>query len=191
MNVGLAGIAALIVSGSVIGSGVKIPDVNRTYYIYSDVSEDDLINQSLITEADMEYLIDIYAAKRETSALYGTAWAFIEASNRTGLDPIFLFSLTGIESGWGSSDIHVRQCNPYSLGMYGDGVHNGYDVADSFAEGIIAGAELIKDEYYDAGQTTLYLMNHNGDHSFCAEDPSWEEQIGRQMRCCRKLLKDR
>lgn len=191
MNVGLAGIAALIVSGSVIGSGVKIPDVNRTYYICRNVSEDDLINQSLITEADMEYLIDIYAAKRETSALYGTAWAFIEASNRTGLDPIFLFSLIGIESGWGSSDIHVRQNNPYSLGMYGDGVHNGYDVADSFAEGIIAGAELIKDEYYDVGQTTLYLMNHNGDHSFCAEDASWEEQISRQMRQCRKLLKDR
>lgn len=196
MSIGLAGIAAVAIGGTVVGSGLKMPapiiglptGCNYTTYISKELEKDDLANKKLITEEDMECLIDYYVERNPESAFKGCAGAFIEASNETGLDPIFLFSLAGIESGWGTSSIHVSQGNPYSMGMYGDGTHNGYELGDSFAEGIIEGANYIYEHYYLNGQTTLYKMNHNGDHSFCAEDPEWERQIELEMRFCYKML---
>lgn len=162
-----------------------------TNFVYYDRSSDDLINQMMVSKSDMEYLVDHYVTIHPDSALKGTAGAFIEASNNTGMDPIFFFSLAGIESGWGTSKIHIKQANPYSMGMYGDGVHNGYDLADSFYEGIVEGANYIYENYYLNGQTTLYEMNHHGDHSYCAEDPAWEEMIELEMNYCKKLLSER
>jgi beta-N-acetylglucosaminidase len=107
------------------------------------------------------------------------------------MDPLFFFSLAGIESGWGTSSHHESLNNPYSMGMYGDGVHNGYSVGDSFADGVIEGAKYIYEHYYLNGQTTLYAMNHNGDHSFCAGDPNWEYQVASEMAYCSYLIDNR
>lgn len=200
MGIGLAGIAAVaMINGNVIGSGVCVPapyyisgnqslEYDYTHHIAIGLSDDDLRNGRLVTYDDMEYLTDIYVASHPGSAFEGCAGAFIEASNLTGMDPLFFFSLAGVESGWGTSDIHKNLNNPYSMGMYGDGVHNGYEVGDTFYEGIVGGALYIYQHYYLNGQTTLYLMNHFGDHSFCAEDSSWEEQIELQMSHLNELL---
>lgn len=161
---------------------------NRVYY---DRGADDLMNKEVISKSDIEYLIDHYVELYPDSALDNTEGAFIEASNETGMDPLFFLSLAGIESGWGTSKIHIRQNNPYSMGMYGDGVHNGYNLADSFYDGIIEGANYIYENYYLNGQTTLYLMNHYGDHSYCAGKCEWEEMIDLEMRYLRKLLDER
>ena len=192
---GIAGIGLIMaLNMNSIGPGagmVGVVSPNNTYctyYICSDIAEDDLKNHSLITKDDMKKLIDHYRKLYPDTDLYGCEEAFIEASNLTGLDPIFLFSLAGIESGWGTSAPHVKQGNPYSMGMYGDGKHVGYQVGDSFYEGIIAGACYIYQHYYLNGQTSLYLMNHSGDHSYCAGDSSWETQIESEMRYCYKLL---
>lgn len=193
----VAGIAAaLMVNWGVLGYGSGAVDYIScardnaafTHCIDSDLPADNLGNKRLITKGDMEVLIDHYKRTYPDTALDGCSGAFITASNLTGVDPIFLFSLAGVESGWGTSSAHIRQGNPYSLGMYGDGVHNGYKVGDSFYDGIIVGACYIYENYYLNGQETLELMNHFGDHSYCAGDPSWERQIETEMRYCYKLL---
>ena len=196
---GIAGIALVMALGAVNGCGNSAVGVDTsvmsvaiddscTHYIYADLPTGDLGNGALVTKDDMKLLVDRYCALYPDSALKGCEGAFIEASNLTGLDPIFLFSLAGIESGWGTSKAHIEQGNPYSMGMYGDGKHIGYRVADSFYDGIIEGANYIYEHYYLTGQTTLYSMNHQGDHSYCAGDSSWEAQIDSEMRYCRKLL---
>lgn len=191
----IAGITAMMIALSVIQSGSANINVNAAYdvpsvthYISADMPEEDLSNGHVITEEDMRVLIEHYVNKYPNSALKGCEGAFIEASNLTGMDPIFFFSLAGIESGWGTSKPHVEQGNPYSMGMYGDGKHVGYKVGDSFYDGIVNGACYIHEHYYLNGQTTLEKMNHNGDHSYCAGDPSWEEQIAKEMRYCYKLI---
>lgn len=194
---GIAGIAlvmALSVNPAGIRAGisdvrVEAPEGNYcTHYIHSDLPAGDVGNTMFVTKEDMRTLIDHYCELYPDSAFSGCEEAFIEASNLTGLDPLFLFSLAGIESGWGTSKPHIKQGNPYSMGMYGDGKHVGYNVADTFYDGIIVGACYIYEHYYKNGQTTLYLMNHMGDHSYCAGDSSWEKQIATEIKYCRKLL---
>lgn len=194
---GIAGIAltmALACSCPVVGvdTSVLCAEASRsdycTHYIYADLPAGDVGNRVLVTKDDMKLLVDHYCALYPESALKDCEGAFIDASNLTGLDPLFLFALAGIESGWGTSKPHIDQGNPYSMGMYGDGEHVGYRVAGSFYDGIVAGASYIHKHYYLNGQTTLYSMNHQGDHSYCAGDSSWEAQIASEMNYCRKLL---
>lgn len=173
------------------GEVVWMEPMDYTYYIFDNRSYDDLANQKKVTTEDVEYLIDHYVAMYPDSALKGCAQAFIDASNKTGLDPIFFLSLCGIESAWGTNKTHVELNNPYSMGMYGDGVHKGYKVDETFYDAIIEGAYYIYEHYYKAGQTTLYSMNHVEDHSFCAGDSNWEYQIASEMEFLNSLLKKR
>lgn len=172
--------------------GERVDVMYQTCYIFDDRKEDDLANKRLVTEDDIDYLIDHYLKLHPNSAFEGNGWAFIQASNKTGLDPIFFFALAGVESAWGTSEIHIAKNNPYSIGMYGDGVHNGYTLSeDSFGEGIVNGALYIYDEYYRKGQKTLYDMNHHGDHCYCNGDSDWEFQIASCMDYCKTLLENR
>ena len=173
------------------GEVVYVEPVKRTYYIFPDRPYDDLANKEEITTDDMKFLIDHYVAIHPESALVGCEQAFITASNETGLDPLFFFALCGIESGWGTNKTHVELCNPYSFGMYGDGSHGGYSLGETFYEGIINGANYIYENYYKAGQKTLYQMNHVDGHSFCAGDSNWEYMVGSQMEFLRGLLENR
>ena len=173
------------------GEVVVVEEVRKTLYVFPDRDEEDLANKEVVTEDDISYLIDHYLQFYPDSALRGCAMAFIDASNETGLDPLFLLSLCGIESAWGSNKRHKDMNNPYSFGMYGDGVHNGYSLGESFYDGIVNGARYIYQHYYQAGQTSLYLMNHVKDHSYCAGDRDWEYQIEAEMNYLRCLLDNR
>ena len=96
------GIKALVVAGitSLISYGPWVPmnpdHINHTKFVYEDRFEDDLANQCIITDADMRILIDHYTAIHPDSELYGTELAFIDASNETGMDPLFFCALCGI-----------------------------------------------------------------------------------------------
>ena len=173
------------------GEMVYVEPMRKTYYIFEGRSFDDLANKQEVTTEDMEYLIDRYVNIHPDSALKGCAQAFITASNETGLDPLFFFALCGIESGWGTNKTHIDLNNPYSFGMFGDGTHGGYSLGETFSEGIINGANYIYDNYYKAGQTTLYLMNHVDGHSYCAGDSNWEYQVGSQMNYLKELLNEK
>lgn len=174
------------------GEVVEMEPLSFTYYIYPDRNFDDLANKKRRTVGDIEKLIDHVLSLHPDSAFKGEAQSFIKASNETGLDPIFLFALAGIESGWGTNNTHLLLCNPYSIHMFGDGVHHGYELGSTFGEGIVAGAVFIYEEYYCTGQTTLYLMNHDKSgnrHNYCNGDPDWEFQIASEMSFLEGLLK--
>ena len=164
---------------------------DKTRYIYIEKEDGALMNKWLVTADDMEYLLNRYILLYPDSEMIGCGQAFIDASNETGYDPIFLMSLAGIESGWGSSKIHKDLNNPYSIGMYGDGIHNGFYLGDSFYNGIINGAKYIFENYYEKGQITLYEMNHVEGHSYCAGNEKWELMIEDEMKYLHDMLKNR
>lgn len=173
------------------GEVVVVDNNAKTRYVFDDRSYDDLANQRLITVEDMEYLINKQALIHPDTAFKGEARSFIKASNETGLDPIFLFSLAGIESAWGTNKTHLNLNNPYSIGMYGDGVHHGRNLGETFGEGIVEGAKFIYENYYKNGQKTLYDMNHVEGHSYCNGDSNWEYQIASEMDYLVGLLDNR
>lgn len=135
----------------------------------------DLRNRMDITVDQMNSLIDYWLAGRD-SKLKNEGAAFIEASNITGLDPIFLLALAGQESGWETSDLHTRKNNPYSIAMYDCDPEQGYVLGDEFASGIVNGAVWINDNYYNQGQTNLYLMIY-GDKQYSSATDHWISSI--------------
>ena len=56
--------------------------------------------------------------------------------------------------------------------MTDENPHNGFDLGDTFEEGIINGAIWIKENYYDEGKTTLDTMNK----SYCSS-ALWKRDI--------------
>lgn len=175
------------------GEVIMIEPLDYTYYIYPDREFDDLANKKKRTTEDMNKLIDHVLTLHPDSVFKGQGQAFICASNETGLDPIFFFALSGIESAWGTNETHVKLNNPYSIGMYNDGSYHGWDMGDTFGKAIIEGARFIYDSYYKNGQTTLYLMNHDPSgnrHCYCAGDTNWEYQIASEMSYLESLLED-
>lgn len=175
------------------GEVVIIEPLSFTYYIFPNRNYDDLANKTRRTVSDIEILIEHVLSLHPDSKFKGEAQSFIVASNETGLDPIFFFALAGIESAWGTNQTHIDLNNPYSIHMFGDGINHGYKLGDTFGEGIVNGATFIYEEYYKAGQTTLYLMNHDKSgnrHNYCAGDSSWEYQIGSEMAYLESLLEE-
>ena len=172
------------------GEVIVMEPLDYTYYIFPDRDFDDLANKKKRTVEDMRKLIDHVLERHPKSAFKGQEQAFIVASNETGLDPLFFFSLAGIESAWGTNTSHVDKNNPYSIGMFTDGSYHGWDMGDTFGKAIVEGAKYIYEEYYKAGQKTLYAMNHTIGHSYCDGDSNWEYQIASEMSFLDSLLEE-
>ena len=149
----------------------------------------DLEARMNISERDLGEIIDWWTEEVPGTTLKNpeVATAFIYASQQTGLDPIFLLALAGQESGWGSSQLHYKSCNPYSIGMQDDG-YLGLNFGDSYQESIIKAASWIRTEFYDAGLTTLYLMQYGDDNKPYATDVNWGANIAEIMDQSYKII---
>lgn len=144
-------------------------------YEYIYISKDtDLKTQINVTAEDLDNFLDKYTS--EDSLLHNQGWAFIAASEASGYNPLFLLALAASESGWETSDIHAIKNNPYSISMYDWDIESGYNMGDSFSDGIINGSVWISDNYYDNHQCTLNQMQHSADHIY-ASDPNWENTV--------------
>lgn len=145
----------------------------------------DLKNRIDITTDQMNTIIDYWVNGRE-SQFTGHGNAFIDASKQTGLDPIFLLALAAQEAGWEVSDLHSSKNNPYSINMTDENPSGGYNLGDSFYDGIVNGAIWINENYYNAGQTTLYDMIY-GSKEYCTTD-GWISSIVSIMNRSYKLI---
>ena len=137
----------------------------------------DLSCQVDISEEQIQELLDYWCGDSGLNEP-GAASAFIYASQITGYDPLFLLSLAGYESGWGTSSIHVNKANVYSVGMTGN--NDGLVFGDSLPVGIINGAIYIHDTYYDgADEKCLYDMQYG--YLSYATDVNWMASISAIM----------
>lgn len=175
-------VPAAAASSYQIGDAVASNHVKKVVDKHSDLAVD-----RKITADQMDALIEHWCRYKSDSKMLGTGDAFIEASKRTGLDPVFLMAIAGHESAWGSSKLHTDKNNPYSICMYDYNVHAGLNMGNTFGEGIITGAEWINKNYYSEGQTSLYSMIY-GPKCYAQAKDSWIKSIQQIMNKSYDLL---
>ena len=149
-----------------------------------------IINQDLgvfspLTAADINKFIEGY---NSSSPFNGRGDIFIEASNVSGYDPRYILAHAAVESGWGTSDICKDKGNYFGIGAFdGSAYESAYTFGDGSTDvmraGIVGGAKWIHEEYYEEGQTSLYLMQHcpfNDWHNYCTSS-DWANIIAEIM----------
>lgn len=135
-----------------------------------------------ITADEMNYIIKYWCdmnACSDTSWYMNNGQAFIDASKKTGLDPIFLLSLGANESGWNVSNLHRSKNNPYSINMTDVNPSGGYNMGSTFYDGIVNGGIWIHKNFYKKGYTSLYTMIYPGNYA-SAKDV-WINHIAKTM----------
>jgi len=146
----------------------------------------DVENQDLCVWADVtaEELNNFIASYRGSDSPFnGNGALFIEIGESTGMDPVYILAHSATESGWGTSQYARERGNYFGIGAYDDNPDNAHTMASSngdfHPDGLLAGVQWIKHDYYDAGQTTLYLFNHAADgwHNYRTSDFSPEINI--------------
>ena len=118
----------------------------------------DLGTKLALTGEDMNKIIDEWTSHLDNSVIRGHGDAYIEASKRTGLNPIYLLAHSIIESGSGTSYLARTRGNFFGINAVDSNPDLAYHMGDTVDEGIISGAEWIKRNYYDNGYKTLRAM---------------------------------
>ena len=126
----------------------------------------DLQNRVDINVDEMNYIIDYWVGLNGNNSLYsGNGQAFIDVSKLCGYDPIFLMSLACNESGWEVSSLHRSKNNPYSINMTDVNPSGGYNLGNSYYDGIVNGGLWIHENYYEKGCKNLHDMIYKGNYA--------------------------
>lgn len=143
--------------------------------------------QTHLNEADMNKIIDYWDQHISGgTAFKGKGAIFIEASKRSGLDPVYILSHAAWESKWGKSDLAVNKANYFGIAAYDFNPYDSaYHMGDSMEDGIINGAVWIKRNYYDNGYINLNAMIQYGNY---ASDSKWSDGIANIMRISYDIL---
>lgn len=121
----------------------EVPDGEYTKEYFADY---DLRQSSNVTADQLNSAIEKNLAGR-TSMLSGTGEAFIQAAIENKVDPIFLVALSAWESGWGTSDMHIRKNNYFSWTCYNGREEETCTIWPSKEEGVLDGSKRITDLY--------------------------------------------
>lgn len=155
-----------------IGDGKKWTDPNiKNHDLGQTVSG--------LTAEELDAWIDAKAPPN--SPMRGMGALYIEAGEKSGLDPRYLVAHSALETGWGMSNLSgggdQANGNWFGIGAFDDNPNNGYN----YDLGLVGGAEWIADNYYNNGQTTLdSMVNDPGGHNY-ATDPEWADKIASIM----------
>lgn len=158
---------------SYLGDGEKWTD--------KDITKHDLGKTVMgITAKELDAWIDEVAPAN--SSMRGLGATFIEAGEKSGLDPRYLVAHSAVETGWGTSNLSKggdpNKGNWFGIGAFDDNPNNGFN----YGNGIVGGAQWIADNFYKNGQTTLDKMRHNGGQHEYATDPNWDKTIASIMK---------
>ena len=152
----------------------------------ADVIHQNLGSWSPMTEEEMNAWINANCSGKN-STFIGNGKVFIDAANKTGLDPRYILAHAALESGWGISKISRDKNNYFGIGAFDASPYqSAYSFGSGIAAGIIGGAEWIRKNYYDSSykQTTLYKMRFNNNVHQYATDPEWANKIATIMAKC-------
>lgn len=108
--------------------------------------------------------IDAYIkAANPSSRFNGHGDAFIKAGKAYDIDPVILMAFGALESAWGNSQQAVESNNFFGIGAFDSNPDNGLNYGSvGIDEGIMFGAKFMREDYFDAGQKTLYSFFNNG-----------------------------
>ena len=124
---------------------------------------DDLGKNTNVTVEDMNAIIDYYDGMINGGTPFkGKGAAFIAASEKSGLNPIYIFAHAACESGFGNSYLATTRGNYFGINAVDTNPDLASTMGDSVESGIEAGAMWIKENYYDNGYKTLDSMKSAG-----------------------------
>lgn len=155
----------------------------------SDINSQSNLSNKLtyITENDMNRIIDYWDKYCGGTPFKNKGSIFIEASQESGLDPVYLLAHAAWESGWGKSYIAVDKHNYYGISAYDHNPYNSaYTMGNSVESGIISGAKWIKANYYDQGCTSLQAMIDIG--NYASDNIKWINGIVSIMRTSYSII---
>lgn len=154
--------------------------------VYTDLSVMTTINADQMNE-----IIDYWAKLRNGNMPFsGKGQIFIDAAKESGLDPVYILAHAAFESGWGTSYYASVHHNYFGIGAFDRDPSNAINYGnDGMANGIIQGAKWIADNYYSAGQTSLYGMRYSesGTHNYCSST-TWADNIASIMRTSYQVI---
>lgn len=166
----------------------SIPEV-RTVSVSEISVYTDLSVMMEINVDQMNEIIDYWCRYNPDSPFIDNGQMFIDASNETGLDPVYILAHAGLESGWGMSN-YAKAGNFFGIGAYDYNPDNALKYGnDSVESGIINGAIWIKENYYNNGQTSLYTMRYSdsGTHDYCTSN-TWMNEIAKIIKTSYSLV---
>lgn len=132
-----------------------------------DGSTKDLTTTTIMSVNEMNEWI----AKRtpEGSPFLGKGELFLSIAKEYEIDVKYLFAHAALESAYGTSNIARDKNNFFGIGAYNSSPYTSAYSYSSFEEGLRAGAEFIKKNYFDEGQNTLSSMIY-GKKAYCVKD---------------------
>lgn len=138
-----------------------------------DGSTKDLTTTTILSVDEMNQWI----AERtpEGSPFLGKGELFLSIAKQYGIDVKYLFAHAALESAYGTSNIAMDKNNFFGIGAYNDSPYSSAYSYSSFEDGLRAGAEFIKKNYFDEGQNTLSSMIY-GKKAYCVEDDGTPSQ---------------
>ena len=152
--------------------------------LYFSVDTDLKENTPTLTVRDVDNLIYEWDKKTgHKSGLVGKGKAFIEAANKTGYNPVYLFAHAALESGFGTSYFATSRGNMYGIGAFDSNTDNAYYMADNMYDGIINGGVWINNNYYKEGKTTLREMS-----TLYASNVEWKDDISKIVNKSYEIL---
>lgn len=154
-------------------------------------SKEEMYNQDLsvqanVTAEDLDKIIDMKTANKPNSIMKGMGQTIMDAAEQTGLDPMYLLSHAGWETGWGTSGILNGKYNWFGIGAYNSSPYESAYRFNDKNDGFIAGAQWIKDNYFSAGQNTIGSMIGVPGHMYAVYDDGspnigWRDGIAGDM----------
>ena len=134
----------------------------------------DITKDTDIKAEDMDRIIAYYDSHiKGGTGFTGKGYVFVEASKKTGINPVYLFAHAATESSYGKSYYARTRGNYFGINAVDGHEDRASNLGSDVDEGIVNGAMWIKHNYVDHGYTTLREMHKAG----YASDKDWASTI--------------
>lgn len=148
---------------------------------YSVDRYSDLSNQhAVISVDDMNNIISHWEKYNGGSPFNGHGDIFIQASQASGLDPIYIFAHASWESNWGKSYLARDRGNYFGINAVDVNPNAAHHMGSTMADGIVNGAVWISQHYYSEGATNLNGMIY-GHKQYASAADKWINGINSIM----------
>lgn len=141
-------------------------------YDYATMLNKDLCTVTYpVTADELNKLFDHWTANNPDSPLRGTGEAYINAASESGIDPIALVSITGLETGRGGTRAYGYMNNNNFFGMnyiHHQAFNSSNPLYATKEEGIVACANWIKEFYYGEHNGTSFQGIQNAGYCMSA-----------------------
>jgi len=132
----------------------------------------------------------IIGTRPSNNGFAGMGETFIQAGQKSGLDPRYILAHAALESAWGTSPIYLNKNNAFGIGAFDATPYSSAYTFETGADGIIQSAVWIAENYYNSSysqKTVNQMHRHSSGHNY-ATDPNWANSLSATMQGSEKYI---